>query len=173
MPTAYIIGAKLGGSAASNAGGHSPSPQGENGQNYFLYAPDQAKGFRIGSGNVLELPPNSEIGYLEISGSGLSSIHQTIADKKEDLRAIGARLTQDQFKYQAETAQTARIKAESDASLLNLIANTTDQLLTEVLKLSARFMRREENVSVMLDRTVLTEMPAPSPNTNIDDWPIA
>ena len=167
LPTAYVTGAKLPKPAMrrqAGAGGSDVLPGSAPG-----YPPSPLDGFRLGSNRVLELPEGATMHYLEISGPGLDSIHKTLEMKKADLESVGARLVRDQQRTQ-ETAQTARIKAQADASLMRLIANVTDQLLTKALRITARWMKREgAKVSVKLNRGGL-DAPEPAQPT-IPEWP--
>ena len=154
LPTAYTIGASL------PAGPSSRGISTNQGQTHGIQAlPHGVKGYRLGSGSVLELPKEAEIGYLEIKGPGLKSIHMTLDRKERNLQAVGARLVQDQ-KKQPETARAVGIKAQADASLLRLIANVTDEVLTQALTVSLGWMGDPTaNVSVNLNRKYLDEEP--------------
>ena len=173
LPTAYAIGAKL--SAGKQQQQRSPggrrAPYEPGGRS--SYDP----GFKLGSGYLLPLPPGAEVGYLEISGPGLLSIHRTLVMKEKQLVAVGARLISDQSRSQAETAQTARIRAQSDASLMRLVANVIDQVFTTGLSTCARWMHGlafdTSNVSFLINREFLDtpDPDEPKPEFDIDTWP--
>ena len=151
LPTPYTTGATM---PAGAPGRGIPTNQE---QTHGIRAlPQGVKGYKLGSGNVLELPKEATIGYLEISGPGLASIHQTLDRKERNLHSVGAQLIRDQ--KQPETAETARIRAQADASLLRLIANTTDEVLTRALSVSLSWLGDPNaDVSVKLNRAFLDE----------------
>lgn len=151
LPTVYVIGAELPDEAEGD--GETASKQ----------------SFRLGSGKALEIPnEKAEIGYLEIAGPGLASIQKTIEDKKDDLRNAGARLVDSQFR-QPETAQTRRANAQQDASLMRLIANTTDQVLGMALRRSLEWMGLDgADASVRINRERLDAGPVEVVNI-VDD----
>ena len=168
LPMPYVIGAKL--------------PKGQPGprQAGQAYEPDsQPKdtGYKMGSGKVMNFPKGPvEVGYLEIKGPGLASLHKTLEMKEKQLMSVGARLIADQTRSQAETAQTARIRGQADASLLRLAANTIDQVLTKALATVAGWMGVEGDVSVILNRDYLGEKSQEEEKKadpmDIDNWPL-
>ena len=155
LPTPYTTGATM----PAGLPGHGIPTNQE--QTHGIQAlPQGVKGYKLGSGNVLELPKEATIGYLEISGPGLASIHTTLDRKERNLHAVGAQLVRDQ--KQPETAETARIRAQADASLLRLIANTTDEVLTRALSVSLGWLGNPTaDVSVKLNRAFLDEPKEP------------
>ena len=179
LPTAYVKGAKMsvGQRSIQQAQPQSIRQGKPGGPQTFggAYPPSSGlDGYRLGSGLLLELPEDADIGYLEISGPGLVSIHRTLEMKEKQLQSIGARLIADQSRNQSETAQTARIRAQSDAALMRLIANVVDKILTTALKISARWLGLPDaDVSVRLDRSALSppEEPGKGPDLSIDNWP--
>ena len=156
LPTAYTTGATL---SAGTPGRGIPTNQE---QTHGIQAlPQGTKGYSLGSGKVLELPEKATIGYLEIKGPGLNSIHMTLDRKERNLQAVGARLVQDQQK-QPETARATGIKAQADASLLRLLANVTDEVLTHALMVSLGWLANPTaDVSVKLNRAYLDEPKEP------------
>ena len=98
----------------------------------------------------------------------MASIQKTIEDKKDDLRNAGARLVDSQFR-QPETAQTRRANAQQDASLMRLIANTTDQVLGMALRRSLEWMGLDgADASVRINRERLDAGPVEVVNI-VDD----
>ena len=176
MPTPYVIGVNESAGGASGAGARPRSGQLAKGHGgYEAYAGLESDGgLKLGSNQIIGLPRQAQIGFLEIAGPGLASLHQTLDRKERQLRAIGARLVEDQ-KMQAETAQTARIRAQTDASLMRLAANTEDLILTQALRIMARWLGEDEGaVAVRLNREFLDapEEPDPVPDMSIDTWPV-
>ena len=174
MPVPFVIGATLP-QQQTQAGGLGARA----GQQYDpTIQPGGGQGFRLGSNRVLNIPANKDgnvsVGYLEISGPGLGSIHKTLEMKEKQLIAVGARLIADQSRSQAETAQTARIRSQADASLLRLAANVVDQLLTRGLMTMAEWMGVDGTVSVQLNRAALDEPQEEGTRDrmDVDSWPL-
>ena len=167
LPTPYTTGATM---PAGLPGRGIPTNQEQT--HGIQSIPQGVKGYKLGSSHVLELPKDAKFGYLEISGPGLDSIHATLDRKERNLHSVGAQLVRDQ--KQPETAETARIRAQADASLLRLIANVTDEVLTRALSVSLDWLGGPTaDVSVKLNRAFLDE-PSPPDKDPLDPstWPI-
>ena len=169
MPTAWLSGARQ---APGTPGQRQRVVQAPQDQTHGLSVQRTASAYRLGSGKIIELPAEAKIGYLEIAGPGLDSIHRTLERKEDQLQAVGAQLVQDQHR-QPETATTARTRAKTESAMLRRVASVADQLLSNALGLAASWMGHvDADVSVTLDRTLLDEeVMQPQPDLAIDHWP--
>lgn len=86
-------------------------------------------------------------GYLEFTGAGLGSIRETMATKKDEMAALGARMLEQQ-KAGVESAESVRLRQAGEKSVLATIAQTTSEALTNALKWLAMWQGHGEEPSV-------------------------
>lgn len=74
--------------------------------------------------------------YMEFSGAGLNSLKDAMADKKEDMATLGARLLTAE-KRAVEAAETAEIHRSGESSVLAKLAGSVSKSLTRVVRMMA------------------------------------
>ena len=110
----------------------------------------------IGSGKLWVLPEGAKLDYLEFSGQGLEAQRNALKDKENLLRAQGATLFTTDDQLSSETATSARIRQQSQTSILINIIKTVEAGLNRVLRQTARWMALNENeVNVVLPKDIV------------------
>jgi hypothetical protein len=88
----------------------------------------------LGSGRVLMTEdPSAKLQYLEYYGHGLNSFENALEHDERQMAIQGARLLETQ-KKQAETAEALRIRQGGEESILQNIADTVSQSMTDLLR---------------------------------------
>ena len=88
----------------------------------------------LGSGRILLTEdPQAKLNYLEYFGHGLNSFEKAIERDEKLMAILGARLLESQ-KRQAETAEALRIRQGGEESILQNIATTISDSITDVLR---------------------------------------
>ena len=72
--------------------------------------------------------------YLEFSGSGLAQIANAMADDKDSMAVLGARIIANQKKG-VESAETAKIHNSAENSVLASFANNMSQIFSRLLRI--------------------------------------
>ena len=92
------------------------------------------KPMKLGGTQFLYFPSGTEqVGYLEFSGSGLSQIAHAMADDKDSMAVLGARIIANQKKG-VESAETAKIHNSAENSVLASFANNMSQIFSRLLR---------------------------------------
>ena len=92
------------------------------------------KPMKLGCTQFLYFPSGTEqVGYLEFSGSGCSQIAQAMADDKDSMAVLGARIIANQKKG-VESAETAKIHNSAENSVLASFANNMSQIFSRLLR---------------------------------------
>ena len=92
------------------------------------------KPMKLGGTQFLYFPSGTEqVGYLEFSGSGCSQIAQAMADDKDSMAVLGARIIANQKKG-VESAETAKIHNSAENSVLASFANNMSQIFSRLLR---------------------------------------
>jgi len=90
---------------------------------------------KLGGTQFLYFPSGTEqVGYLEFSGSGLSQIAHAMADDKDSMAVLGARIIANQKKG-VESAETAKIHNSAENSVLASFANNMSQIFSRLLRI--------------------------------------
>lgn len=90
---------------------------------------------KLGGTQFLYFPSGTEqVGYLEFSGSGLSQIANAMADDKDSMAVLGARIIANQKKG-VESAETAKIHNSAENSVLASFANNMSQIFSRLLRI--------------------------------------
>jgi hypothetical protein len=111
--------------------------------------------FGIGSSTFLTFPnPESQVGYLEFTGQGLSALKESQRAKEEQMASLGARMLAPE-KRAAESADTASIHRSGENSVLASIANAASTLLTKVLAEIAEWAKVAGEIKVTLNTDYL------------------
>lgn len=122
----------------------------------------------IGSGAFWCLPPGSQCGVLEISGAGIGSIKDAMADKVSQMASLGARMVY-LGKGRNETLGTAQLRTRDELSLLASTVNMVEAGLLKLLRLAAEWTQpgssdqvvlkmHRDFVSSQMDATLLTAL---------------
>jgi len=76
--------------------------------------------------------PSARAGFLEFTGAGLGSLQVALAEKQEQMAAMGSRMLRAQ-RRQVETAETARIGQSAETSTLSSLAIAAGESLTTLV----------------------------------------
>jgi len=93
----------------------------------------------IGPGVIWILPPDGGAGMVEFTGAGISAMKDAMKDKEERMAALGARLISEPKKA-AETAQTTRMKANGDTSLLVSTATSVEVGVNALITIASTWL---------------------------------
>ena len=112
----------------------------------------EATPLRIGSTNMLMLPQGSQVGMLEFSGAGVSSLRSYLNDCENKMGKLGARLLEKPT-AQPETAETTSIRQAAEGSALITVVESVDAGITMALKYCADYMNIDiDSVDAELNR---------------------
>ena len=104
---------------------------------YFTGLSDRDGEITIGSGNAIILPdPSSSAGFLEFTGTGLSTIKTAMDHKESMMSALGARMLAGKMD-QSTSAEVARINYSGETAALSNIAKSMSRGVTKLLKMVA------------------------------------
>jgi len=95
------------------------------------FARDVEGDIPIGSFDVWMLEANAKPGYLEFSGSGLSSIERRMTDKQEQMAAIGSRLLIP--KNGVESADALRMRSAAESATLANVTGAIESAMQTAL----------------------------------------
>ena len=93
---------------------------------------------KIGATSGIHMSQGSDAKFLEFQGSGLEALKTALADKKDDMAILGARILAADKKA-AETAETAAIHRAGENSVLASLANAVSKGIENALKLMAKW----------------------------------
>lgn len=82
---------------------------------------------------------NAKCGFLEFTGSGLTTLSSAIKEKSELMAALGARIL-DAPTNSAEAADTVRLRQTSESNVLTDIAASAEQTLSMALRIAEWWM---------------------------------
>ncbi|MBF0350910.1 MAG: DUF4055 domain-containing protein [SAR324 cluster bacterium] len=100
---------------------------------------------------------DAKFGIMEYSSSGGDLFHMAMAEKKDAMSSLGAKLIEQQ-RNQVETAETARLRISSQTSVLANIVKTAEVGLANVLKdVVAWELGDATEVSVMIPKDFLND----------------
>jgi hypothetical protein len=106
----------------------------------------------LGSGKAWRLPENAQTGFLEFTGSGLSSIQEGMEEKERKMAALGARMIEAP-RSGVEAAETARIHQAGTAATVGDVAGSIGQGLEAALQEAAEWEGADpEKVTVELNK---------------------
>lgn len=93
----------------------------------------------VGGTSALVLPdPNSKVGYAEPSGTLVPELRATLADKKQEMAVLGARMIADETR-QVETLGATQIKRTGENSILARIVIATSEAIEAALGIMAQW----------------------------------
>lgn len=106
----------------------------------------------LGGGQLWNFPnPDSSIGMLEYSGSGLTASEKNL-DKLEEMMAnLGARMLMPEDMSNTETATEFVIKKQGENSALANVANLVSKALTKAIQFAARWMGAADPEEVRIE----------------------
>jgi len=106
---------------------------------YFTGLTDRENEISIGSGTAIVLPePTSKAGFLEFTGTGLSTIKTAMDHKENMMSALGARMLAGKMD-QSTSAEVARINYSGETAALSNIAKSMSRGMTRLLQMVARW----------------------------------
>lgn len=110
---------------------------------------------KLGGTQFLYFPQGTEqVGYLEFSGSGCSQIASAMAEDKESMAILGARIIANQ-KRGVEAAETVKIHNAAENSVLASFANNMSQIFSRLLRIYLEWSTGsdipQENVKVQIN----------------------
>jgi hypothetical protein len=80
--------------------------------------------------------PEAKCGFLEFTGSGLTSLKDALAEKSEQISILGARMLEPE-KRAAETFQTTQLKANAEHSALTTVAEKVSAAISTAMQWAA------------------------------------
>lgn len=89
--------------------------------------------------------------YLELNGQSINEIRKERDVITNELASTGARLLTNSSDSNV-TAETSRIKASGDTAVMNILASTLGQLLSEVLAITAAWIGESGHISVDMNK---------------------
>lgn len=120
---------------------------------YFTGLTDRDGEITIGSGSAIVMPdPGSKAGFLEFTGTGLSTIKTAMDHKENMMSALGARMLAGKMD-QSTSAEVARINYSGETAALSNIAKSMSRGITRLLQMVARWenIKGYEEISVHLN----------------------
>lgn len=120
---------------------------------YFTGLTDRDGEITIGSGSAIVMPdPASKAGFLEFTGTGLSTIKTAMDHKENMMSALGARMLAGKMD-QSTSAEVARINYSGETAALSNIAKSMSRGITRLLQMVARWenIKGYEEISVHLN----------------------
>ncbi len=106
---------------------------------YFTGLTDRDGDISIGSGSAIVMPDaSSKAGFLEFSGTGLSTIKTAMDHKEQMMSALGARMLAGKMD-QSTSAEVARINYSGETAALSNIAKSMSRGITRLLQLVLRW----------------------------------
>ena len=101
--------------------------------------PDEyQQGIHVGSGTALGFPnEQAKVGFLEFSGQGLGSLERAIEQKEKMMAVLGARLLEGP--KGVEAAETARIRQNTETSILGSMVTSVGHGVEKALKFMAEW----------------------------------
>jgi hypothetical protein len=95
---------------------------------------DKSATLRIGSSTAwVSETPGATAGFLEFTGQGLTTFERAMDRDERLMSVLGSRLLGDQKKV-GETAEAIRLRQSGEDSVLNAIATSVSESLTQVLR---------------------------------------
>lgn len=98
--------------------------------------------------------PSFQAKYMEFMGHGLNQVKQALDDKRRDMANLGARLLMDQARFN-EAAETVAMRKAGEQSLIGMLAQKMDEVMTWALGIFDRFNGLERGLRVRLNRDLL------------------
>ena len=113
---------------------------------------------RIGGRDAWVFPdPETKVGFLEFTGSGLSNNVTAMEMLKKEMTVLGARMLEDQ-KRAVETAEVANIHRASENSILAAIAHQVSSGMTKCLQIFSDWLGGNEKVSFAVNTDFIPGM---------------
>ena len=118
------------------------------------YVPEKAgEKLYIGSASAWVFPdPAARAAYLEFTGQGLGALKEAIADKKQEMAVLGARMIADESMSVEKTLGATQIKRAGENGVLGAIALSASKAITWALEIFAEWGGHAGEVSYELNR---------------------
>ena len=122
----------------------------------------------IGSATIWHAPdPNVKAGMLEFTGAGIQAQEKALAAKEERMAIQGARIIRD-FQQPNVTAETTRLQAQSETSILIGAVQSVEEAFEKALRFAARWAdASEEEVVIHLNRDFIETRLSPEEITSL------
>lgn len=126
----------------------------------------------IGSGTIWFLPDGAEAGMVEFTGKGLEASRTAMEDKEGRMAFLGARLIKEAESPTPRTAETTRLEARGETSVLESAIGMTEAGAERALKIAADWLGdASEGVSVRLNRDLVeTRLSGPELTALVASW---
>lgn len=123
---------------------------------------------KIGSSTgIVSTDPASKANYLEFSGSGLSSLRDSMLEKQNMMAVVGARMLEQQ-KRSAEAENTVRMRMSGENSALLSIVRMVNAGLTKVLQEAAAWLKASDlDIAVQLNTDLVSAKLTPQELTSL------
>lgn len=90
----------------------------------------------LGSGAFWVLPEGAQAGMLEMQGNGIQHLREVMAEKKNEMAALGARMIHE-GQNRNESSDTAKMRGRAEMSLLAGAVRMTEAAMRRLLRLAA------------------------------------
>jgi hypothetical protein len=98
---------------------------------------------------LMDSNPQAKCGYLEFTGTGLTSVRTAMQDLKREMAILGARILEEQ-KNVGEAADTIEHRSQGDTATLSSVVTSTEQGLVQVLKYMCKWMGLPEESEIVV-----------------------
>lgn len=117
-----------------------------------------AEKFHIGSTSAwIFADPTTQVGFLEFTGQGLTSLKEASLEKKQEMALLGARMIADETK-QVETLGATQIKRSGENSVLSKIVQAVGQSLEWCLTVFADWAGQPGEIVYQINRDFMPTM---------------
>lgn len=131
----------------------------ENGRHYTAHCTPYITGltdtttktWKIGGDAVWQLPEGCQVGMLEYTGQGLTSLENGVSEKRELMAFLGARLLRDQKKA-AETAEAQEIQQSGENATLASISRTIADGFKKALNIAEEWVSSRKEAEFELNQ---------------------
>ncbi len=141
----------------------------EHGRHFTALPTPYACGFDVSRGQTLKIgsttawiadSPDANAGFLEFTGSGLTSLSDALIEKAKQMAVLGARLLEEQ-KADAEAAETVRLRQSGESGILSSIARSVSEALTFCVEIVIDWAGLTSECKVQLNTDYFTPTPDP------------
>jgi hypothetical protein len=106
----------------------------------WISGADPNQEIRVGAASAIVLSdPSARVGFAEFSGQGLGAVERALEQKERQMAALGAALLTEARKG-VEAAETVRLRAAGEQSLLMSAASSLEEMLRRALGFAGHWM---------------------------------
>lgn len=138
---------------------------------FFFGVPDDEVPDGIGSGTIWTTPnEKAKAGLIEVTGAGLGNQSQAMDKKEQRMAILGALLISEDSSN--VTAETTRMQARSQTSMLINTVDSVQAGVTQALRLAAVWMGIDpKEISIQFNRDFIeTRLKAPEITAMVQSW---